>query len=784
MDEKLNVSNRLDIKQKKDKFYIKGETDIPQLTSGEGDIQFNGKYKNYIVSFRYKPVKKNLYPQEISYFIRYIDPANYSFFTLSEGKYIRFSNKRNNITTLDTGNIKITEDNLFKDKFDMVLSVFEESFIAIIDKTMVMNIEHLVEDTGDFFFTFTPSKENDMEFELENFGSSDSILNFEAVIQMQKNPSVYFMEANIFYEQSVYEYALYYYKKGLLYGNGDEKIYNRVGNLQFLIENYPSAEFYYKLAYDITPDNREYKVNFVRSLIKQNKSTAFLPLIEEFKNSNDYDIELFIDYAGFLINGKNYTEAKTILDKIKDVSFDNPGFKTKYGRVLIESGKIDEGKNILFEAATIMKKTDPSSAAIILKYSLEKKIDLDSIKLLVDILFFANEYKTIFDILNNIKDEITFDDCILEKLIISEVKLGMYQSAWNELEKIDGNTISSDILIYKVISATELKKYDKSREIIEVLYQNEEFKKKNINLLVREIFKLAGASKMLPENVDTLIGECDKQKDDYQEAVREYGKLLVDNGEYKKALPIIERFLDKNPEDVEMQFNAGIVYDGLEDYESARKYLTKVSAVSNDPLVIYTLSHTLYYGKYFQDALNLLLTNYARLENDGKIDNLIGNIYLSLDNIAEAQRYYYIALEKDNDNEEYALNLAESFYKMKDYESAFKITSQIIKKGEFDRAMTLHIKIKEHLYISVKCSLCGTNWDIVKKTFEEDGKIEIYNNTGCKIYPAGICSHCGKIYCNKCASLIDNKYICPEDGAILTGYHSSKNIVLEEIDDY
>ncbi len=750
-----------------------GKTDT---LSSPIEIRYIKQAKNSILTLSYKCNKSDKVPKEIHFFIRYADDANYTRFSMRNGNEIKFVQISSGKIVLQTDYTKISSDNLFTEKFNLILSAFEESFSVLFDGLMIMNIEHLNEQSGDFFIRIEAGDSNELAFSFDKFIISEEILSFEPIIKMNKNATAYFMQGNDFYEQNAYELALYYYKKGILYGAGDDKIYNRIGNLQFLIENYPSAEFYYKLAKEQSPENDEYIFNYTRSLIKQNKEKDFIPYIEKCIAEKKYNFELSIDYAGFLIQKKDWSKAKEILELIKYENEYDTAFNTKYGRVLIELGDIDTGKELLYDAALKLKDNDPSSSIILLKYSLERKPDAKSLKLITIILYEADEFNEINGLLSALKDEVTFDGELFQIYLESMLFNGLYGTVWQEISKLEQSKITNDLLLLQAESGIHLKKLVDVERIINILYNDESFMETHINRLAIVLFKLAGFTKKVPLYMHEIYTNANTHSKDFIDVQKEYAKLLVDLTEFEKALPILQDLLKKLPEDIEIQYNTGIALDGVEDWEGARIYLQKVYSATGNPEVGFIFAHTIYYLKMFNDALQIMIKHYDALPDDGKKDNLIGNIYLSLGNNAEAQRYYYSALEKDNENEEYAINLAESFYKLKDYASAFMITKQIVKPDNFDRAMILHIKLKEHLYFSVNCSICNVQWEITKQSFNENTIFEIDNTLPMSKLPAGTCPVCSKIYCRSCAQINEvEEYLCPVDGEILKENIINKN---------
>ena len=245
---------------------------------------------------------------------------------------------------------------------------------------------------------------------------------------------------------------------------------------------------------------------------------------------------------------------------------------------------------------------------------------------------------------------------------------------------------------------------------------------------------------------------------------------MVDNNEYEKAIETFMNIKKDKDNKPELLYNIALAYSELKEYLLAKEHLLKAFRINESPQIVFLLANILIHTMEYKEALNILTTYYNTLPKDGSVDNLIGNIYLANNKIPEAQKYYYKALGIDKENEEYALNLAESFYRLKDYKNAFHITKQIVKKEKFDRAKTLHMKVKSHLFVTLSCSGCSNYWDI--SVDENSQKGQDFKNEQVadlpKDAPAGICHKCNLIYCKSCVKgLPEIDATCPRCGTTL-----------------
>ena len=723
------------------------------------DIKYDKLVKNFIITFNFNS-KMEPNDRELVFYYRYLDDKNYCYFSIKEGQYIKLSVIGNGINKLQTSYLKITDQNLFNDKFSFVLSVFEDTTTVLIDKKIVLNIDHTPNLEGDLGIQMVSNQEyQPYNLARDNFNITEDVINFQYIIELPRQSDVFFMHANDFYEQNRYDYALYYYNKGLLFGAGDDKIYNRIANLYFLIEEYENAVKFYSLALKHLPNKIEYQINLGRALVRNDNENEALPYLEKAIESVKNDIDLLIDYSSVWIKKKDYNKAITFLKQALEIDKDNFSALYKLGKCLIESGVLNDGKDELYKAAKSVMSKDPSSSANILKYSIDKKADLKSVKLLSKILYNNREFREAYELIKKCRVEIEYDEELFEILINTEIELELSIQVVREFDGYQ-KPLSDNLKLLKSKALLAINDVVNAGKIIEdlLIVKPEKLIYKIISTKLQILSKTKSN-----KDADNLVKLALKGKPDYDSVMEEYAKILVDRNNYEEAiailLPIFEKVnnQNKNEKAFELMYNLGIAYLGISNYFEAVKYFFKIYDSYKEPQLIFLLSTALFHLKRFKDALDILFTHQSILPKDGSVENLLGNIYLGLENIPEAQKYYYKALEVDDQNEEFALNLAESFYKLNDYYSAYKITKQIVKENSLDRAKSLHLRIKSHLFNSIYCSVCNREWDIPKNTTDSILDTEMLDKLP-KDAPAGYCKKCNKYFCRNCVDGIPNVY--------------------------
>lgn len=350
---------------------------------------------------------------------------------------------------------------------------------------------------------------------------------------------------------------------------------------------------------------------------------------------------------------------------------------------------------------------------------------------------------------------------LFEILLTSILQLGFYEQALNEFNKLTDNLYSPYIQLLKIKTLIANGKYN------EALSESENLEKKlpdesvdDNQLISLKLHILSHLEKY--DNCKDLFNKAEKGKPFYDKVEEEYGKILVDLKDFDNALKILENAYKTGNHSMELSYNLALTYNALEYFADSKELLLELYYKARSPQIVYALATTLFYTRDYQEGLSILLENLENMPREGKIDNLLGNYYMALGKIANAQKFYYSALELDKDHPEYALNLAESFYKLNDFDNALMITKQLVTEGVFDRAKTLHLKIKSHLYEIVKCDICGREWEINKNYQESDINNEDLSDLPLEA-PAGKCEKCGKTFCRTCVSGIPIvEAECPE----------------------
>ena len=154
---------------------VKGQSLVFTNNNIDFDVKYNGSPKNILITSTIK-AKMDSGDKEIRFYFRYQNNKKYCLFTIKNGMWVQFSVINNGEPTLQTSLLKITNDNLFNHKYNLILSIFEETTTVFIDNQIVLNINDTPEIEGDVGIQFVCPKDKNFNLEYGELEWNDSYL--------------------------------------------------------------------------------------------------------------------------------------------------------------------------------------------------------------------------------------------------------------------------------------------------------------------------------------------------------------------------------------------------------------------------------------------------------------------------------------------------------------------------------------------------------------------------------------------------------------------------------
>lgn len=166
------------------------------------------------------------------------------------------------------------------------------------------------------------------------------------------------------------------------------------------------------------------------------------------------------------------------------------------------------------------------------------------------------------------------------------------------------------------------------------------------------------------------------------------GNAFSYSDQQKKAIEAYLKFLDANPDDVEVLMNVGYCYKTDGDWSTGKTYMLKAVNIKDDHAPsYYTLALNCFLMKEFEDCLNYIQQAVSLDSQNTLYLYVYGSVQLELDNVKESIKIYEEAVAIDPHFEDLWISFSEIFAQQKDYSAAV----QLLEKGyqyNYDKAAT------------------------------------------------------------------------------------------------
>lgn len=224
-----------------------------------------------------------------------------------------------------------------------------------------------------------------------------------------------------------------------------------------------------------------------------------------------------------------------------------------------------------------------------------------------------------------------------------------------------------------------------------------------------------------------------REHEEHPEVSNQLGNFLVAQNQYERAGEAYERALQGDPDNPDYLENCAAVYLECDQINRAEDLLAKCLEIADQP------------------------TAY----------NLMGNIATIKGEYKRAEAAYRECLRYDPENTDCAINLAELYITLLDYDQARRILHELreqesISSAASSRVERLLTQIQEASEKQLLCAECGRQW-WVPRTLGEQPPVKLRGEPPGEA-PAGKCPRCGKILCISCASqhLREKRFVCPD----------------------
>ena len=424
--------------------------------------------------------------------------------------------------------------------------------------------------------------------------------------------------------------------------------------------NYDTSVKNYSKFLELHPESKE---AFYNKGIALQKLSRYKESLECFSKSFDLDSNFIPALLGkalslSLLNEKE--KAIEIYEQIISLEGKNLDAYINKATNLLDLGKFEEAENCIKKLENILENEDIEN----------KEEIIDNIKFIkANIFQQKGEYNKSIELYNELLEKNNEDEKVLINKGICLLKLNNLGEANN----------CFDIILQKnkkIIQAIEGKAYIllEQKNYSEALKYYEE------------------AIQLNPDNNNNFIGktQCLENLGKKEEVLRSINNIkgtnkiefLIKNDRIEEAENIIDESLQKNENDLKMNFLKGYILCKNDEADNAKEIFDKIlEKDKNNYLALYNCGLVLLNNNRYDEAKEYMI---KCLEIDPEFDKAkicLANIYINEKSYDEAIKYYDQILEKENNNEMCLFNKAYSLYMKQNYSESLKLYEEIIKNN-------------------------------------------------------------------------------------------------------
>lgn len=207
----------------------------------------------------------------------------------------------------------------------------------------------------------------------------------------------------------------------------------------------------------------------------------------------------------------------------------------------------------------------------------------------------------------------------------------------------------------------------------------------------------------------------------------EYGITLLNNNDSEKAAQLLEKAIERDPENDSAHLGLAQAYQDLGkndmSYEQYQLILKKIPNLNTVRLDYANLLADMNKNTEAVEQYNMYIKAFPN-DINGYIN--IANVYKKLQNYDKAIENYLIAISKDNENIELKKDIANCYHNKKDYQTALKYYDEVLKVQpddfniRFNKALALHaLKQYEDAITIYKELLAQKNEKIIKHNLND-----------------------------------------------------------------
>lgn len=172
----------------------------------------------------------------------------------------------------------------------------------------------------------------------------------------------------------------------------------------------------------------------------------------------------------------------------------------------------------------------------------------------------------------------------------------------------------------------------------------------------------------------------------------------IEAGEHEKALELIFKTIDENPNDETHYINGAVVLGGIGKIEEAERFLQQALVLKPDSFSAgYTLGNLYFNAERYKEALTLYLSIYDKHYEDGDLNFMIARSYMNTDNFAMSIPFFEAAYNKKPEDTDISFEYGLTLCQLEQYEPAVKLLTSVTEvqnhaDAEYNLGLAIYMK--------------------------------------------------------------------------------------------
>lgn len=172
----------------------------------------------------------------------------------------------------------------------------------------------------------------------------------------------------------------------------------------------------------------------------------------------------------------------------------------------------------------------------------------------------------------------------------------------------------------------------------------------------------------------------------------------IENKDYEKALELIFKTIDENPDDETHYINGAVVLSTIGKVEEAERFLQQALVLEpNSFSACYTLANLYFNAERYKEALTLYLNVYDKHHEDGDLNMMIARSYHNSGDFLMSIPFFETAHNSRPEDTDISFLYGLTLCQLEQYEPAVKLLKSVTEKtdhadAEYNLGLAVYMK--------------------------------------------------------------------------------------------